>query len=263
MNIKFEANKQKEKLIMANEKITAVLERAPEGNIWVNDSAGHFCIKNPNCEARYLKIEDSAIIEKHEKKKYYKRLKKALEKEIKALGQFDKNYNPDGKYEVYEKMPNCLKPFINPAFESVKEKVKKWQAEAYELNPSYRENCLYESARGEKMRSKSEVIIANQLDKCPYLDYRYEKPLWLPGMNRPIYPDFTIINLITGRIYYWEHCGMLDKKQYAEDFIWKYNIYVKNGITPKVNLILTFESEGRGLDMAVIKKQISDMREDA
>jgi exodeoxyribonuclease V alpha subunit len=45
-------------------------------------------------------------------------------------------------------------------------------------------------------------------------------------------PDFTIENDDTGINYYWEHCGMLYDKGYAERWEEKYRWYIANGILP-------------------------------
>jgi len=70
----------------------------------------------------------------------------------------------------------------------------------------FEEYLIHRTARGEMVRSKSEVIIANALTaKC--VDYAYERPLTIEGVTK--YPDFTIEDMESGRILYWEHCGML------------------------------------------------------
>ena len=58
------------------------------------------------------------------------------------------------------------------------------------------------TAKGERVRSKSELLISEQL--CKYgIPYRYEKPIELMDWNRVIVcrPDFTVMNRRTGKIY--------------------------------------------------------------
>lgn len=52
------------------------------------------------------------------------------------------------------------------------------------------------------MRSKSEVIIADLLNK-EGIPYRYEFPLYLKEFNT-VYPDFTILNVRKRKEIYWE-----------------------------------------------------------
>ena len=88
----------------------------------------------------------------------------------------------------------------------------------------YPENLRYETERGDVVRSKSEVIIANILyQNREHILYKYERPLEIVenGRKKTIYPDFTIINKNTGKITYWEHAGRMDDPYYANDFVKK------------------------------------------
>ncbi len=67
-------------------------------------------------------------------------------------------------------------------------------------------NHIYTTERGEKVRSKSEVIIANLLNKFN-IPYRYEEPF------KGIEPDFTIKNKDKSIIIYWEHSGTSESKK--------------------------------------------------
>jgi exodeoxyribonuclease V alpha subunit len=58
----------------------------------------------------------------------------------------------------------------------------------------------------------------------------YEKSLTIKEVEK--LPDFTIENDDTGINYYWEHCGMLYDKGYAERWEEKYQWYLANGILP-------------------------------
>ena len=57
------------------------------------------------------------------------------------------------------------------------------------------EGLIHRTARGELVRSKSEVIIANLLH-ANRIDYRYEEPLEIDGLTK--LPDFTIEDDNTG-----------------------------------------------------------------
>ena len=73
------------------------------------------------------------------------------------------------------------------------------------------EGLIHRTARGELVRSKYEVIIANLLH-ANRIDYRYEEPLEIDGLTK--LPDFTIEDDNTGEKYYWEHLGMLSDGVY-------------------------------------------------
>ena len=75
-----------------------------------------------------------------------------------------------------------------------------------------------------RVRSKSEVIIANMLSEQD-IKFEYEKPLYAPD-GTMFLPDFTVI--FKGEEYYWEHLGMLDRKDYAAHWEKKEKWYNKN-----------------------------------
>lgn len=82
---------------------------------------------------------------------------------------------------------------------------------------------IHITERGDMVRSKSEVIIANILFRSG-VDYKYEENLQYSD-NQTISPDFTIYQ--NGKIYYWEHLGMLDNPNYAKHWQEKMEIYKK------------------------------------
>ena len=106
------------------------------------------------------------------------------------------------------------------------------------------------------MRSKSELIIADLLYK-EGVPYRYEYPLYLNGLGR-IYPDFTVLNTKERKELHWEHLGMMDDAEYAENALRRIAVYEKNGIFPGENLILTHETRKNPLDQKIIKMMIAN-----
>ena len=90
---------------------------------------------------------------------------------------------------------------------------------------------IHRSRRGELMISKSEVIIANELQTAG-LEYAYERPLVVSDGSRR-YPDFTIEDAETGNVWYWEHLGMKGDAEYDRKWALKLQWYRKNGILPE------------------------------
>ena len=118
------------------------------------------------------------------------------------------------------------------------------------------EKLIHKTARGELVRSKSEVIIADALFHNN-LEYQYEPELVLEGKVKR--PDFKIIDADTGDIWYWEHCGMMSDSKYAKRWADKEKFYAKNGIVRGQNLIVTEEHDGEGLDSFMINEMIRDI----
>lgn len=123
-------------------------------------------------------------------------------------------------------------------------------------NQFYEDRLVHKTARGELVRSKSEVIIANAL-YYHNLDYVYEPELKLEGKIKR--PDFKVIDDDTGEEWYWEHCGMMSDARYAKRWKDKEKFYAKNGIVRGKNLIVTEESAGEGLDSYKINEMIEEI----
>lgn len=85
----------------------------------------------------------------------------------------------------------------------------------------FEEHLIHRTARGEMVRSKSEVMIANAL-AAKDMDYAYERPLTVDGVTK--YPDFTIEDMESGVTFYWKHCGMLHvpsyRRQWEDKLAW-------------------------------------------
>lgn len=96
-------------------------------------------------------------------------------------------------------------------------------------------NRIYSTTNGDKVRSKSEVIIANLLAQHG-IKYQYEKKLEYEA-GKWIEPDFTII-LPTGKEVYWEHLGMLGVESYDKRWLEKQDIYEKYFAD---SLVVTYE----------------------
>ena len=84
------------------------------------------------------------------------------------------------------------------------------------------------------VRSKSEVIIADELDHAQErkaLSYEYEEPLQFLQKEAPRFPDFTVRPAGSTRVYYWEHLGMLRNKAYKDAWDAKAAWYRSHGVS--------------------------------
>lgn len=127
----------------------------------------------------------------------------------------------------------------------------------------FEEHLIHRTTRGEMVRSKSEVIIANVL-AAKGVDYVYERPLTLGGATR--YPDFTIQDMESGQTIYWEHCGMLHVPNYRRRWDEKLEWYRKNGILPFEHgsgaagtLIVTSDEANGSIDSARITTLVTQL----
>ena len=119
----------------------------------------------------------------------------------------------------------------------------------------YEDKLIHRTARGELVRSKSEVAIANAL-YYHHIDYEYEPELKLEDKIKR--PDFKVEDYDTGVVWYWEHCGMMTDPQYRKRWEDKKKFYEKNGIVEGKNLIVTYDEDNGGIDTELIEKIIKD-----
>ena len=123
------------------------------------------------------------------------------------------------------------------------------------------EGLIHRTERGDLVRSKSELVIADKLH-ARGIDYEYEQPLVLPN-GRTRYPDFTIADHARGVTFYWEHLGMLDNPGYRARWEQKRVEYLECGIGlseegggPEGILIETRDEPGGSLDATAIASAI-------
>lgn len=193
-------------------------------------------------------------------KGYYEKVKPLLERNLQALETLAKKYDTDVVDNVYDAMIEERRVLVNPVQISAEEQLRKWNSEVYELYLKYQENLKYETEKGEMVRSKSEVIIANILHQHrKYLLYKYERPLEvsIAGKKQIIHPDFTIMNLRTGKLMYWEHAGRMDDVRYVNDFVQKMNVYAENNLFPGEDVIVTYETMNLPLNIHMVKVQVN------
>ena len=107
-------------------------------------------------------------------------------------------------------------------------------------------NKIHKTESGIWVRSKSEVIIANILYRSN-IDFQYEEKLYY-NTTQWKEPDFTI--RYNGKVWYWEHLGLLGDEQYNENWQEKKQIFKDLGLFD--NVITTKES-------AVLSNQANEL----
>ena len=245
-------------------EINAFMKRSPGGNLKIHIKNGqkYYSLSDGRHET-YLSKKKSDVVYLIAQRNYYEKVKKILENNIKELTRFTERYVHQAEQVVYAGLSGDRRELVKPYDPDTLKMIERIQSERFEIVP-YSDGCRYETDKGEKVRSKSEVIIANLLNGySDILRYQYEKPLYLEndGTEVVVHPDFTVYNMITGKIIYWEHAGMIDDTEYASDFVRKYNLYLANGFIPCDNLMITFECQEKPLDIGNVKRIINKIAE--
>lgn len=246
-------------------KIEHYLAQVPEGSLKFQKRQGktyyYHQHKNPQNNSyikTYIDRKNEKLAQKLAQKGYYSKVKPYIESQLHALIQFRKiyDYNDKEMDDIYDMLAEERKRLVIPVKVSVREKIRNWEKESYEPYQKYQENLKYETDNGELVRSKSEVIIANILAKHKeHLLYKYECPLemMISGQMQIIHPDFTIMNVHTGKVTYWEHAGRMDDSRYASGFVQKMNTYMENKLFPGDDVIVTYETMNCPLNIHNVK----------
>lgn len=207
----------------------------------------------------YINKDDSQLIAMLKTQKHFQVLARRLENNIALQEKFLRAYCPSGYDEIEAALPK--------AYRSVQKMSKEnpWDFSFKTTNRNemhkYADEVLHVTSTGEKVRSKSEVIIYEFL-KSAGLDFEYEQPVSLKAGDKWIKfrPDFTFVNRYGEKIY-WEHLGMLGKPGYRQDALWKLGVYIDNGFILTANLFLTAESTDGAINVSAIMRTIKMIKE--
>ena len=228
----------------------------------------------------YIRQAPNSKIWKLQMKRYAQEMIRILTHNIKAKELLSKALLSDEPSVVLEKMPRAYRPNIvfqpkNRSGQTYDPDIgirndRPTQDIPQSENPYKREELTIVTSFGLVVRTKGEMDIAEILYSLG-IEFFYERALTLDVLRYEIdiitgertgvtywktktyYPDFTII-LPNGRILYWEHKGLLEKRKYVERDVQKTIDYNMNGIYQSHNLIVTEEGPNNALDNEGIKR---------
>ena len=236
----------------------SALKRAPEGKLRINNGRGnpqYYIRKAPDDpNGIYLPKSQFNTAKRLGQKDYDYRVMRAVRNEIKAIRALLKQYPDPAAEEVYFNLSGERRDLVNPIVETDEAYIERWLGEEDVPKPSLPEDKPFSTGHGEKVRSKSEWIIANLLESCN-VPYKYEKPLYLSSLGI-VHPDFTVLNVRLREVRYWEHEGLMDDQDYVNYAIRKERAYIKDGYLPGDKLILTSETRRQPLDPDIVKLMI-------
>lgn len=207
--------------------------------------------KDPS--GKYIRNEDVEIVKRLAQKEYDKKILNLAKKENKLLMAFLNSVDRNWMIGVYHSIHDGKKQYINPVIVDDETFVKEWESYSYNGKAFPEGYPEYYTKKGERVRSKSEIIIANTLYSLG-IPYRYECPL-LVGENL-FYPDFTMLNVRTRKEKYLEHLGMMGDCEYAKNAMRKLTVYERNGFFPGDKLLLTHETADNPLVQSVLENML-------
>ena len=202
----------------------------------------------------YISQKEKAKAEKMALKTYRRYKMKYEVMLYDAICAFEKVFDYDMKspYEYLDANPGLAK-LVLPNINTLNADLKFWESEDYYSDAGYPEALLYKTIKGHRVRSKSEVIIADALYKSG-IPYRYEWTRYFRG--KKLSPDFTLRDPQTGKIIIWEHAGLMDDPDYVMTLANKLILYAEAGYRLGDNLIITMETREHPLDSSYVQEII-------
>ncbi len=234
----------------------------PEGRLRISKTDGRVRYYEVNekgdTSGKYLhKKEQLPRVKQLAQKEYNKKFLKMAGAEQKNLEKFLERYQKQLTEFSYEEISNERKQLVTPYILPDDLLAQKWLSKAFKPNPYKPEKKIFATRRGDMVRSKSEAIIADMLYEMG-IPYHYEFPLKM--CNGEIkYPDFTLLNLKTREVVYFEHFGRMDDEDYRKRTMEKMDLYRTSGIYPGKNLMFTYETEENPIDIRGTRKMLSEV----
>ncbi len=185
---------------------------------------------------------------------YENRTEKALLKQKRTIEQFLKHYEKNGINATYYRLCEGRKELVTPIEKTDEMYIEEWLRKHPGSQNTYTEGVFYTTKRGEKVRSKSELVIANMLYERE-IPYQYESRVMLED-GRAVYPDFVALNVMKRKTLFWEHLGLLSEDDYAQKNFTKIIEYENAGILLGDGLIITMETYDHPLNIGTINKKI-------
>ncbi len=239
--------------------LTQVSERlkdVPDGALRLSFSKKwiqyYHCMPGEKKNGKYIPKTNKALAFKLAQKSYDEKIRKLAEKRLAQIRKITADYEDDEVEKIFIYEHPERKKLIRPVEQTWEQQVEIWLSNNYKCK-EFRDGIpVIMTDRGERVRSKSEKILADYFYRRGIL-YKYECPVYLPGFGK-VYPDFTFLSKRTRQEIYWEHHGMMDEPAYAENAVKKIYAYERNHIYVGERLILTFETGKTVLDTKLIEK---------
>jgi len=294
-SIKAKMADREKKLVEIKHSLEKTMSSMPKGSLNISMERGkarYYHFIGTNSKRRYISKNEMEFIKKLAQKDYNNKALKSVERELKALNMLKNAYPETLVEDVYNTLSLDKQLLVTPVIETDQQFADSWQSKPYQGKTFRDDDPELYTAKGMRVRSKSEVMIADALGRAG-VPYKYECPLELkeshdvsdnkfssknkfPKMyfhkdqryadgasssgegKRTVYPDFTILNAKTRQEIYWEHFGKMDDPEYADKTVRKINLYMGNNIFAGKNLILTFETRKNPLDQQTIINMIKN-----
>lgn len=234
------------------------LSKAVEGRLRISSTHGvrqfYQVLDKTNFAGKYIPRENLKLVKQLAQKSYDRRSVSKMVKLEKLIRKFCQDFEKLVPENIYKNMTDDRKVFVDPMILPDESYAKLWKSEEYYKKPFWVGEKEYYAASGLRVRSKSEILIADTLDRYG-IPYRYEFPVELKRIGT-VHPDFYVLRLSDRKEFCWEHFGMMDDSGYKENAVGKIAAYGESGWFPGHNMIVTFESADCPLEERRLERMI-------
>ena len=236
------------------EELTASLKRLPKGTFYSSRNRKYTrWYQYVNGKSISIRKSDKAFAQALATATFLRMQLKEAQEMMDATKAYIRNMgstNSEAFLETHEE----LRKMLNHA-QPLSDTVRQWANAPYQKFTKPYKGTLYQTYKGDLVKSQAEKEIANALFLAG-IPYRYECAISFDGGRTYYYPDFTIMDPRTGNIFLWEHFGMEELNYYRNNNADKMYTYFLAGYIPGKNLICTSSSEENRLTPDMIRKLI-------
>ncbi|MDO4605285.1 MAG: hypothetical protein Q4B23_04830 [Helcococcus sp.] len=214
----------------------------------------HIIYKNNKKISNYITKSDLSFAKLLAQHSYNNKLESKINKILNAIRKLNSLYEEHAIDEIYNNLSLERQKLVTPIKPTWKQIVALWENQEYKNN-TYENNTNIYTKKNEIVKSKSERLIADILYEMD-IPYKYEYPVKLKD-GRTVYPDFIILTRNRNQILF-EHFGMMDNSDYANDAIDKIYRYAEMGFIQGKNIIYTFETSTNPLNQSTIYRIVNE-----
>ncbi len=205
-------------------------------------------------KAQYINSRNRNLAPMLAQKEYNRQILKAAQEQRKAIRKLIKVCHENDLDTITSSLPKYRRQLIRPYRLTDEEYRNEWLKQESCMLAFGKEDPEFRTIQGERVRSKSEVFLADLMHRLD-VPYLYERSILLPGYGTT-YPDFTVLNVRKRKVIIWEHFGMMDDPEYVDKCLRKLNYYLKAGYILGDTLLITFETRKRPLNMPAMEAMV-------
>lgn len=243
------------RLLELKKTVEDKLKSLPEGKVRIRHYGKGVYYTRADSSNKESSLHDNELIQKLIQREYLETVIVSTKSELNLLQKVQKRYPVTLFEDIYDQLSDDRKALAKPIIPTDEQYIKRWQDTPYTPKGFSDDMPYFTTMRGERVRSKSEMIIADRLF-ANGIPYKYECPLTVGKIV--FHPDFTILRKSDRKELYLEHCGKIGDADYADDMVDRMNNYILADIREGDRLFLTFESANKPLDVRVVDKMIND-----